>query len=92
MEINQTKKVKVVARSMHLHMKVRDQFECQIKDEQGDIIRDYEGYVPSFMPGQHFGDYLILDIDLDTGQVLNWKEVNKSQLKDFIENGEGEDD
>lgn len=70
-------------------MKVRDQFECTIKDQDGEEVKEYEGYVPSFMPGDHYGNYLILDIDLDTGQVTNWDQVDKQKLKDFLE---GEDD
>ena len=23
--------------------------------------------MPDFMPGQHYGDYVILDVDIDTG-------------------------
>lgn len=34
---------------------------------------DYNGYVPSFMPGEHYGDYLMIDIDPYTGLILNWK-------------------
>lgn len=33
----------------------------------------YDGYVPSFFPDDHFGDYIILDIDPYTGRILNWK-------------------
>jgi hypothetical protein len=33
----------------------------------------YDGYVPSFFPGEHFGDYVMLDIDPYTGKILNWK-------------------
>jgi hypothetical protein len=24
------------------------------------------------MPGKHYGDYVRLDIDLETGRILNW--------------------
>jgi hypothetical protein len=45
-------------------------------DADGECILDQEdGYVPSFMPGEHYGDYLILDIDIDSGLVTNWKKL-----------------
>jgi hypothetical protein len=36
---------------------------CLIKFEtaEGELI-SYEGYVPSFFPGNHFGDYVMLSI------------------------------
>lgn len=30
------------------------------------------GYVPNFFPGEHYGDYIELDIDPATGMILNW--------------------
>jgi hypothetical protein len=36
------------------------------------------------MPGEHFGDYLILDIELATGRILNWTPPSKDQIEDFI--------
>lgn len=85
MEINATKKVVVNAKTLKLHLKVRDNFQCTVEDQDGEEIKDYEGYVPDFMPGDHYGDYLILDIDLDTGVVSNWNGVDKKALKEFLE-------
>jgi len=89
MKINMTKPVQVEAKSLNLHMKVRDEFCAQLVDQNGDTLKDYEGYVPSFMPGEHYGDYLILNIDLDTGQILNWKAPTATQIEKFIAGGEG---
>lgn len=36
------------------------------------------------MPGQHYGDYVILDIDLDTGKILNWKPPTAEQIEEWI--------
>jgi hypothetical protein len=58
---------------LSIHLKVRDEFSATLKDEAGKTIREQEdGYVPDFMPGEHHGDYVILDIDVTTGQVTNW--------------------
>jgi len=29
--------------------------------------------VPQFMPGKHCGKYLILEIDINNGKILNWQ-------------------
>lgn len=86
MEINQTKVVKVNAKTLKIHVKVTDRFIGGIYDEQDELIHDFEdgSYVPSFMPGDHFGDYIILDIDLDTGNITNWKRITAEMLEDAI--------
>lgn len=50
-------------------------------ENNGTTIYEHDGYVPDFMPDEHYGDYIMLDIDPDTGQILNW---NKSAFKAFI--------
>ena len=40
----------------------------------------YSGYVPDWMPGIHYGDYVELDIDTATGRILNWKRPTSKQL------------
>lgn len=52
-----------------------------IKD--GKIIGKYDGYVPALMPGDGCGDYVLLDINVDTGQIVNWKRPTKEQLRIF---------
>jgi hypothetical protein len=85
MEINQQKTVKVNAKTLRIHCKVSDRFTYAIDDEQGDEIYEQEdGYVPDFMPGEHYGDYVILDIDLDTGMVTNWKKPTAAQIEAAI--------
>lgn len=84
MEIDQNKTVKVNAKKLSLHLKVVDMFTAGLYDQDGHEIADYEGYVPGFMPGEHFGDYVILDIDIDTGQITNWKPPTKEQIEEFI--------
>lgn len=75
MEINvtvtETKTVR--PKLLCLHLKVCDMFTAELKDEAGNTIKEQDdGYVPSFMPGEHYGDYVILNIDVTTGQVTNW--------------------
>ena len=57
-------------------------FSASLIDKDGDQIgKDYNGYVPNWMPGQHYGDYILLDIDVETGKILNWKPPTEFQLK-----------
>jgi len=88
MEINMTKPVQVQAKAFKLHIKCRDGFEGTLVDQDGKPLKEYEGYVPSFFPGQHYGDYLILDIDIDTGVITNWKKLSASDIEEFIKEDE----
>jgi len=66
---------------LKLSAKCSDLFFAQVFDEQGQQLgRDYDGYVPAFMPGDHCGDYVQLEIDTKTGQILNWKQPTRTAL------------
>lgn len=84
MEIEKQEVVKVNAKLLRLHLKVSDRFTCSLESATGTELKDYDGYVPDFMPGQHYGDYVILDIDIDTGHVTNWKVPSAEQIQEFI--------
>ena len=85
MEINQQKTVKVNAKTLRIQCKVSDRFTYRIDDAQGEEIHCQEdGYVPDFMPGEHYGDYVILDIYLDTGMVTNWIKPTAAQIEAAI--------
>lgn len=89
MEIDATKTVKVDAKTLKIHAKVRDSGSYTLLDADGQVLRDADDcYVPDFMPGKHFGDYLELDIDIDTGQITNWQVPTKEQIEEFIGGGE----
>jgi hypothetical protein len=87
MKINVVKPMQVDAKTLKIHMKVCDQFSATLEDQNGEEIKDYEGYVPDFMPGTHYGDYLILEIDIDTGKIMNWRTPSPAQIEAFV-NGE----
>jgi hypothetical protein len=92
MKIDQKVIVKdgIEIKTVSMYLKVSDSFSCQIKDDQGKIVKDYDGYVPKFMPGEHYGDYVILEIDIDTGHVINWKRPSQEVMAAFISDGEEE--
>lgn len=90
-EITPTDKITVDAKTLKLHLKVRDCCSFTIEDAQGNKLADHDDYVPGFFPGDHYGDYIILDIDLDTMQITNW-ELDAGELQDFIEDDRGQDE
>ena len=86
MELEITKPQKVVAKTLKIHCKVVDRFQAELVDDRGFGIHDQEdGYVPNFMPGDHYGDYLILDIDIDTGQITNWTKPSADEIREWIQ-------
>jgi len=91
MKINQFKKVQVDAKTLKVHLKVCDMFSANLEAADGECLKEYEGYVPSFFPGTHYGDYVFLDIDIDTGQILNWLPPTQEQLETFIKGDSNED-
>ena len=68
-----------------LNAKCSDLFSMSVIGDDGSYaLEDYSGYVPEFMPGDHYGDYVELDIDVDTGRILNWREGCRERVLDFI--------
>lgn len=84
-ELNMTVPKKGQAKTLKIYTKVCDNFTAELIDTEGDKITEQDdGYVPGFMPGDHYGDYLILDIDIDTGKILNWEVPTVEQLEKWI--------
>jgi hypothetical protein len=87
MELEIKRPQTVNAKTLKIHLKVTDQFSAQLKSDKNETIHNQEeGYVPDFMPGEHYGDYVILDIDIDSGLITNWKKVTAQQIQEWIEN------
>jgi hypothetical protein len=85
MQINQKKTVQVDVTLLKLHLKVSDRFTAGLIDAQGDEVGSFEGYVPDFFPGDHYGDYVMLDIDLETGQIKNWKKPAADDIEKMLD-------
>ena len=69
-----------MARILKICLKVSDGFNG-ILEEDGKTTGEYDGYVPSFFPEEHYGDYVELDIDIDTGKIVNWKKPTKKDVE-----------
>ena len=65
--------------------KTSDRCSISYKNDKGTTIGESDGYVPNFMPNEHYGDYIELDIDIETGQILNWKKPTQKELKDSMD-------
>ena len=78
----------VDAKVLSISGKTSNLFSAELFDNDGNRIKDYSGYVPDFFPDQHYGDYIMLDIDIETGQILNWKKPSVAQMKKFIKSTE----
>ena len=86
MELEIMKPQTINAKVLKIHLKVSDCFTANLESDKGETIHEQgDGYVPGFMPGNHYGDYVILDIDIDTGQVLNWKKPTPEQIQQWIQ-------
>lgn len=62
--------------------KCSDAFYAAIENTHRGLIGEYDGYVPKFMGPEGYGDYVELEIDVETGHILNW---NAEEAKKFIE-------
>ena len=53
----------------------------EFTDAKGNVTES-DGYVPEGIGlGDGTGDYIELDIDMKTGQILNWEPVSDSKVK-----------
>jgi len=67
--------------------KCSDCFFATLTDENGKELKEHDGYVPGLMPGEHYGDYVEIDIDVATGKILNWKKPSEAAINRFIKTG-----
>jgi hypothetical protein len=70
--VKHPKEPKPIASTVSICAKCSDLCFTEVKTKGGTLLAAKDGYVPEFMPGEHYGDYVILDIDIATGKILNW--------------------
>lgn len=68
-------------KSIFVTAKCSDACHISFMDENEKVIGERDDYVPDFMPEEHYGDYIELEIEVETGQILNWKKPTQKQLK-----------
>jgi hypothetical protein len=62
--------------------KCSDAFWAALQSPRGVRVAEYDGYVPRWFGRSDDGDYVALDIDLETGKILNWKTPTKANIKE----------
>jgi hypothetical protein len=75
---------------LKVHAKPCDAGTYTLTSKEGLEIHEHDGYVPKLLPGDHYGDYIILDIDIETGQILNWKPPTEEMLEAFCRSSDDE--
>lgn len=56
---------------------------CTRLEIDGKDVKETDGYVPEIMP-ENGGDYIELEIDIDTGMLLNWKKPSAKELDAYM--------
>jgi len=67
-------------KEIRISCKVSDMFYASLVDKSGNELGSYDGYVPEIIPGG-YGDYVELNIDIETGKITNWKKPSIEEIK-----------
>ena len=70
--------------TLHINAKCSDAFSASLREAGRPVLR-YDGYVPLFLTTDGDNDYVSLDIDTNTGKILNWRKPSKKALAEFKE-------
>lgn len=82
-------------RKLTISAKCSDMFSAILYEDNKQVGNEYSDYVPNWFPNpqaDHFGDYVELQIDIDTGQILNWRKPTKAQLNETFKGEENDDE
>jgi hypothetical protein len=79
------KKPKLASGTIEISAKCSDMFAMGIVNKAGGTNWQYDGYVPGFFPDEHFGDYVMLRINVATGKIVNWKRPTQAELTRTLE-------
>jgi len=71
--------------TIKLCAKTVDSLGLKYLDKDGNFVGSRNDYVPDYFPEEHYGDYVEFDIDVETGQILNWVKPTQKELKDSME-------
>lgn len=74
-----------MSKILSISAKCSDMFGATLFEE-GKVIGEYDGYVPKFFPADHFGDYVFLNIDIETGMIVNWNKPSDEDLAELFNN------
>lgn len=77
--------VNVEAKTVGICAKPCDAGTYTLLDEAHRTICYVDGYVPRWLGEDDSGDYIELEIDLETEQVLNWKAPTAKELERWMD-------
>lgn len=83
MELKIMKPQTVNAKIIRVHVKTSDRLSARVYSDKGELLKDHDGYTPGFFP-EGGGDYLVLNIDIDTGVIVNWVKPTAEVMEEFI--------
>lgn len=75
--------MKVKPKTICVHAKCSDMFMGSLVDDKGNLLHQYDGYVPREL-GVGSGDYISFDVDAQTGQILNWKPIKEIEIEEDL--------
>ena len=64
-----------------MHVKVCDAGTYKLFDDEGNVVAEKQGYVPSIVPND-YGDYVVLSIN-ENGVITNWD--SSASIDDFFD-------
>lgn len=67
---------------IYINAKCSDLCYAVLKDKNGNRVAEHNGYVPALMPEEHYGDYVELEIDIETGTIFNWKRPSRKVVEE----------
>ena len=80
-------------KTIYISGKCSDLFYMEGRDEDGNTIKKFEhdGYVPSDL-GFGGGDYVEMEIDITTGQIVGWKPLDEESILEELRGDDYDED
>jgi len=76
-----------------VYLKCADRFNFKLETENGIVlVEQQQTYVLDWFLPKHYGDGFKIEIDLETGQILNWVKPTEQQLEETIKEFTNEDE
>jgi hypothetical protein len=74
-----------MVRFLHITAKCKDCCFVQARDSEGEAVGESNGYVPYELLPHSGGDHVRLLIDVETGQIIDWKKPSLRELSDSLQ-------
>jgi len=82
MIIKVIQELEVEATTLRIRAIVNDEFRAYLRTPLGsNLFCQHGGKAPTFLPSCNDGQFIVLDIDLETGQIKNWGTPTPEQVR-----------